>query len=131
MKVLFAFPGLNRSIAPAVVRYFDFFGENDFDVVSVLSVRFHVEIFLLADQVAVLGVGQPRFALGEEDNPSGDEDDETCKEAEDDEADDLTSVEERVVVVDRLLHGDLQDLVAWMMEPLVVWREVIAVLVGE
>lgn len=81
--------------------------------------------------MAVLGVGQPRFAFGEEDNPGGDEDDETSKEAQDDEADDLTSVEERVVVVDGLLHGDLQDLMAWVVEPFVMWWEVIDVLMGK
>lgn len=78
----------------------------------------------------VLCIGQPRFTFGEEDYSGGDEDDETSEEAEDDEADDLTSVEERVIFMDGLLHGDLQDLVGRVVEPLVMWREVIGVLIG-
>lgn len=115
---------------PALIAHFHLFGNNDFDVTCALSVGFHGEVFLLADQAAVLGVGQPGFTFGEEDNGGGDEDDETREEAKDYEADDLTWVEERFILVDGLLHGDLQHLMAWMVELLVSSREDGTMLIG-
>lgn len=62
--LIFAHPSfypiaLDSGIIPVIVSDFYFFGEDNFDIIAVSSVGFHIEILFLPDKVTVLGIGHP------------------------------------------------------------------------
>lgn len=74
------------------------------------AASFFQQVFpLLPNKLAVLGVGQPRLAATKEDYSCGAQDNQTGKQGQNAEADELAMRDEDARGVDRLLQGDFEQ----------------------